>query len=27
MGYEVISVVEGFPRHPHSEYHLRKTLR
>ena len=27
MGYEVISVVEGFPRRPHSEYHLRKTLR
>ena len=27
MGYEVISVVEDFPRRPHSEYHLRKTLR
>jgi GNAT superfamily N-acetyltransferase len=27
MGYEVTSVVEGFPRRPHSEYHLRKTLR
>jgi len=27
MGYEVISVVEGFPRRQHSEYHLRKTLR
>ena len=27
MGYEVISVVERFPRRPHSEYHLRKTLR
>jgi GNAT superfamily N-acetyltransferase len=27
LGYEVIGVVEGFPRHPHSEYHLRKTLR
>jgi GNAT superfamily N-acetyltransferase len=27
LGYEVIAVVEGFPRRPHSEYHLRKTLR
>ena len=27
LGYEVIGVVEGFPRQPHSEYHLRKTLR
>ena len=27
LGYEVIGVVEGFPRRPHSEYHLRKTLR
>ena len=26
LGYEVIGVVEGFPRHPHSEYHLRKAL-
>jgi GNAT superfamily N-acetyltransferase len=26
LGYEVIGVVEGFPRRPHSEYHLRKTL-
>jgi GNAT superfamily N-acetyltransferase len=27
LGYEVIGVVEGFPRRPHSEYHLRKPLR
>ena len=27
LGYEVIGVVEGFPRRPHSEYHLRKSLR
>jgi GNAT superfamily N-acetyltransferase len=27
LGYEVIAVVEGFPRRPHAEYHLRKTLR
>jgi len=27
LGYEVIAVVEGFPCRPHSEYHLRKTLR
>ena len=27
MGYEVINVVEGFPRLPHSEYNLRKALR
>jgi len=27
LGYDVIGVVEGFPRRPHSEYHLRKTLR
>jgi GNAT superfamily N-acetyltransferase len=27
LGYEVIGIVEGFPRRPHSEYHLRKTLR
>jgi GNAT superfamily N-acetyltransferase len=27
LGYEVIGVTEGFPRAPHSEYHLRKTLR
>ena len=27
LGYEVIAVVEGFPRRPHSEYHLIKTLR
>lgn len=26
LGFEVIDVVEDFPRHPHSEYHLRKTL-
>jgi GNAT superfamily N-acetyltransferase len=26
LGYDVIGVVEGFPRPPHSEYHLRKTL-
>ena len=26
LGFEVIGVVEGFPRPPHSEYHLRKTL-
>ena len=26
LGYEVIGVVEGFPRRPLSEYHLRKTL-
>ena len=26
LGYEVIGVTEGFPRPPHSEYHLRKTL-
>jgi GNAT superfamily N-acetyltransferase len=26
LGYEVIGIVEGFPRRPHSEYHLRKTL-
>jgi GNAT superfamily N-acetyltransferase len=26
LGYEVISVVEDFPRRPHSEYHLRKAL-
>ena len=27
LGFEVIGVTEGFPRPPHSEYHLRKTLR
>ena len=27
LGYEVIGAVEGYPRRPHSEYHLRKTLR
>jgi GNAT superfamily N-acetyltransferase len=27
LGYEVIGVVDGFPRRPHSEYHLRKMLR
>jgi GNAT superfamily N-acetyltransferase len=27
LGYEVIGVVEGFPRSPHSEFHLRKSLR
>ena len=27
MGYEVIDVVEGYPRRPHSLYHLRKALR
>jgi len=27
LGYEIIAVVEGFPRRPHSEYHLRKALR
>jgi GNAT superfamily N-acetyltransferase len=26
LGYEIIGIVEGFPRRPHSEYHLRKTL-
>jgi GNAT superfamily N-acetyltransferase len=26
LGYEVIDVVEDYPRHPHSSYHLRKTL-
>lgn len=26
LGFEVIGVVEGFPRPPHSEYHLRKVL-
>jgi len=26
LGYEIIAVVEGFPRRPHSEYHLRKSL-
>ena len=27
LGYEVVGVLEGFPRRPHSEYHMRKTLR
>ena len=27
LGYEVIGAVEGFPRRPHTEYHLKKTLR
>jgi GNAT superfamily N-acetyltransferase len=27
LGYEVAAIVEGFPRAPHSEYHLRKSLR
>jgi GNAT superfamily N-acetyltransferase len=27
LGYEVIGVTEGFPSNPHSEYHLRKSLR
>ena len=27
LGYEVTGVAEGFPRSPHSEYHLRKSLR
>ncbi len=27
LGYEVIDVVEGYPRHPHSLFHLRKALR
>ena len=27
LGYEVIGVVEGYPRRPHSSYHLRKALR
>jgi len=26
LGYEVVAVVDGFPRRPHSEYHLKKTL-
>jgi GNAT superfamily N-acetyltransferase len=26
LGYEVIGVVEGFPRRPHKLYHLKKTL-
>ena len=26
LGYEVLAVLEGFPRPPHSEYHLRKAL-
>jgi GNAT superfamily N-acetyltransferase len=26
LGFEVIGVTEDFPRSPHSEYHLRKTL-
>jgi len=26
LGFEVIGVTEDFPRPPHSEYHLRKTL-
>jgi GNAT superfamily N-acetyltransferase len=26
LGYEVIAAVEGFPRSPHSEYHLKKTF-
>jgi GNAT superfamily N-acetyltransferase len=27
LGYQVTGVAEGFPRSPHSEYHLRKSLR
>lgn len=27
LGYEVIGEVESFPRRPHLEYHLKKTLR
>lgn len=27
LGYEVIGVLDGFPRRPHSECHLRKMLR
>ena len=27
LGYEVIGVVDGFPRQPHSESHMRKALR
>jgi ribosomal protein S18 acetylase RimI-like enzyme len=27
LGYEVIDVVEAYPRSPHSSYHLRKALR
>jgi GNAT superfamily N-acetyltransferase len=27
LGFEVIGVTEGFPSAPHSEYHLRKSLR
>ena len=27
LGYEVIGRIEGFPRAPHSEFHLRKPLR
>ena len=27
LGYEVIGIVEGYPRSPHSSYHLRKALR
>jgi GNAT superfamily N-acetyltransferase len=27
LGYEVIGAVEGYPRGPHTEYHLRKALR
>ena len=27
LGYEVIDVVERYPRTPHSSYHLRKALR
>ena len=27
LGYEVIDVVESYPRRPHSLYHLRKALR
>jgi len=26
LGFEIIGVTEGFPRPPHSEYHLRKPL-
>jgi ribosomal protein S18 acetylase RimI-like enzyme len=27
LGYEVVGRIEAFPRAPHSEFHLRKSLR